>query len=109
MRTFLYWLDVCTTGELAVLLGYIALCAGAYLVRGLARNRRPGGGTVTGVLLGLALALILCTLSWDDLYFRTGEFRSSFPEGFLPLLLLPIYLALALCALHLAVRAEQHK
>ncbi len=96
MRVFLYWLDVCSPGELAVLAGYIALCAAAYLACGLARHGRPAARTVLPVLAGLAASLALCALSWDGLYFRTGAFRSSFPEGFLPLLLLPATLALAL-------------
>lgn len=96
MRTFLYWLDVASPGELAALVGYIALCAAAYLACGLARHGRPTARAVLTVLAGLAAALALCALSWDGLYFRAGEFRSSFPEGFLPLLLLPATLALAL-------------
>ena len=48
------------------------------------------------MLAGLIASLALCALLWDGLYFRTGMFRSSFPEGFLPLLLLPAALALAL-------------
>ena len=107
MRTFLYWLDVCSPGELAVLAGYIALCAAAYLACGLALRGRPAIKTVLAVLAGLIASLALCALSWDGLYFRTGEFRSTFPEGFLPLLLLPAALALALGVEYLIAKTRK--
>lgn len=96
MKTLLYWLEGCPPEELAVLLGYLVLCVGAYLVLGLAWGRGRPREQAPALLAGLAEALGLCAVAWDGLYFRAGEFRSSFPEGFLPLLLLPALLALAL-------------
>ncbi len=103
MKTFLYWLEVCSPGGLAVLWGYVAVCCAGYIICGFARRGRVTGKYVLVVLTGLLASIALCALCWDALYFRTGEFRSSFPEGFLPLFLLPAYLVLALGAVRLAV------